>query len=68
MRRNILFCIIHPEFSKMKEKSFLHDSCEMKEKKSEIFSLSFHNYRVKKISPSQTSCETGIFLLTSNSG
>jgi hypothetical protein len=48
----------HLEPSYIKDKSFSHDFREMEEKKSEIFSLPFHENRVKKIYPSQNRAKT----------
>jgi hypothetical protein len=37
-----------PALSALRINLFLHDSCEAEEKKSQIFSLPLHNYRVKR--------------------
>jgi hypothetical protein len=38
----------HPNFSRRRINLFLPDDCEMAAKKSAIFSLPFHNHRVKR--------------------
>jgi hypothetical protein len=37
----------HPKLSARRINQFLHDVCEMEEKKSPIFSLPFHKHHVK---------------------